>query len=155
MSVQHSGGVYFPGKTPPPPPWPSYGGTLSWPFLSLSLCLVKEGFSLEKLRKSSEPITAVRQAIWGNSDARRGFILHCQCNVGGAQLQCTEAFFLSLNSNFLSFKIWPAEEEVQKQLVERKVCLQAKKGVLAGTLPSVTQRLETQLPDLSWGSKGN
>jgi hypothetical protein len=31
--------------------------------LSLSLSLVKEGFSLGKLRKSSEPITAVRQAI--------------------------------------------------------------------------------------------
>jgi hypothetical protein len=48
-----------------PPPQPSYGGTLRSTFLSLSLslCLVKEGFSLGKLRKSSKPTTAVQQAI--------------------------------------------------------------------------------------------
>jgi hypothetical protein len=70
---------------------------------SLSLCLVKEGFFLGKLRKRSEPSTAVRQAIWGNSEARQGFILHCQCYVGRTQLQCTKAFsfFLSLNTNTL------------------------------------------------------
>jgi hypothetical protein len=44
----------------PSPPQPSYGGTLR---LNFSLCLVKEGFFLGKLRKSSKPITAVRQAI--------------------------------------------------------------------------------------------
>jgi hypothetical protein len=32
--------------------------------LSLSLSLVKEGFSLRNLRKSSKPITSVRQATW-------------------------------------------------------------------------------------------
>jgi hypothetical protein len=58
VSIQHSGGVYFPGETPP------HGQQLlGWPFLSLSL-LVKEGFSLGKLRKSSKPTTAEWQAIW-------------------------------------------------------------------------------------------
>jgi hypothetical protein len=33
------------------------------PFLSLSLCPVKEGFSLGKLKKSSKPITVGWQAI--------------------------------------------------------------------------------------------
>jgi hypothetical protein len=90
-----------PGETPPPPR-PSYGGTLRSTF-SLSLCIVKEGFSLGKLRKSSEPIIAVWQAIWGNSDTRWGIIPHCQCYVGGTRLQCTEAFsfFLSLNTKSL------------------------------------------------------
>jgi hypothetical protein len=45
-------------------PRPSYSGTLRLTLsLSLFLCLVKEDFSFGKLRKSSEPITAVRQAI--------------------------------------------------------------------------------------------
>jgi hypothetical protein len=35
---------------------------LSGPTFSLSLSLVKEGFSLGNLRKNSEPISAVRQA---------------------------------------------------------------------------------------------
>jgi hypothetical protein len=76
---------------------------LSGQLFSLSLCLVKEGFFLGKLRKRSEPTTAVRQAIWGNPEARQGFILHCQCYVGRTRLQCTEAFsfFLSLNTNTL------------------------------------------------------
>jgi hypothetical protein len=64
MNIQHSGGVYFPGENRP------HHGLATvelsgQPFLSLSLflCLVKEGFSLGKLRKSSKPIIAVRQAI--------------------------------------------------------------------------------------------
>jgi hypothetical protein len=61
VSVQHSGGVYFPGETPHHDL--AMVELSGQPFLSLSLCLVKEGFSLGKLRKSSEPITAVRQAI--------------------------------------------------------------------------------------------
>jgi hypothetical protein len=86
-----------------PPQWPSYGGTLRSTFFSLSLCLVKEGFSIGKLRKSSKPTIAVWQAIWGNSEARWGFIPHCQCYVGGTWLQCTKAFslILSLNANSL------------------------------------------------------
>jgi hypothetical protein len=72
------------------PPQPSYGGTHRPTF---SLCLVKEDFSLGKLRKSSESITAVRQAVWGNSDARQGIIPNCQCYVSGAWLQYTKAFF--------------------------------------------------------------
>jgi hypothetical protein len=59
VSVWYSGGVCFPGETP------HYG--LGMVELSgrlfLSLCLVKEGFSLGKLRKSSKPTTAVWQAI--------------------------------------------------------------------------------------------
>jgi hypothetical protein len=59
MSVWHSSGVYFPRET-------SHHGLATvelsgQPFLSL--CLVKEGFFLGKLRKSSEPSTAVQQAI--------------------------------------------------------------------------------------------
>jgi hypothetical protein len=57
------------------------------------VCLVKEHSSLGKVRESSEPITAVRQAIYENSDATRGFILDCQCYMDRARLQCTEAFF--------------------------------------------------------------
>jgi hypothetical protein len=86
MSIQHSG-----GETPPP--WPSYGGTLRSTFF----------LSLGKLTKSSKSITAVRQAIWRNSDARRGFRLHCQFYVWGTWIQCTEAFYPpSLNSNLRS-----------------------------------------------------
>jgi hypothetical protein len=73
------------------PPWPSYGGTLRSTFLSL--CLVKEGFSLGKLRKSSKPTTAVQQAIWGNSDTRWGIIPYCQWYMGGTWFQCTKDFF--------------------------------------------------------------
>jgi hypothetical protein len=58
MIVQHSDGIYFPRE---PPPWPSYGRPLRWTF-SLSVSLVEEGFSLGKLRKSSESTTAVKQA---------------------------------------------------------------------------------------------
>jgi hypothetical protein len=61
---------------------------------SLSLSLIKDGFSFGDLRKSSEPIT-VRQAIWENSDASQGLILDCQCYVDEAELECTEAFFSS------------------------------------------------------------
>jgi hypothetical protein len=61
MTIQHSSGVCFPGETNHHSlAMVELSGRLS---LSLSLCLVKEGFSLGKLRKSSEPITAVRQAI--------------------------------------------------------------------------------------------
>jgi hypothetical protein len=42
------------------PPWPSYSGPLKPTFLPLSL--LKEGFFLGSLRKSSEPIKAVKQA---------------------------------------------------------------------------------------------
>jgi hypothetical protein len=77
-----------------------------WPFLPLYL--VKEGFFLGKLRKSSAPTTAVRQAIWGNSDARWGIMPHFQCYVGRTWLQCTEAFSFFLSLNSVSFKIWPA-----------------------------------------------
>jgi hypothetical protein len=45
------------------PQWFSYSGPLRATF-SLSLSLVKEGFSLRNLRKSSKPITSVRQATW-------------------------------------------------------------------------------------------
>jgi hypothetical protein len=62
MTVWHSNGVFSPGESPP---WPSYGGPLK---LTSSLSLVKEGFSLGKLRKSSEPITAIRQATQGFGD---------------------------------------------------------------------------------------
>jgi hypothetical protein len=42
----------------------AYSGTLRLTFsLSPSVCLVKESFSLGKLRKSSKPNTAIRQAI--------------------------------------------------------------------------------------------
>jgi hypothetical protein len=60
VSIQHSGGVYFPGETPPHHHslvMMELSGQL---FLSLSLCLVKEGFSLGKLRKISKPTTAVQ-----------------------------------------------------------------------------------------------
>jgi hypothetical protein len=77
------------------PPCPRYSGTLRSNF-SLSLSIVKEGFSFGKLRKNSEPITAVRQAISENSAAGWGLILDCQCYVGRARLQCTEAFFFAL-----------------------------------------------------------
>jgi hypothetical protein len=61
MSVLHSGGVCFPGEI-------SHHGLAmvelsGQPVLPLSLCLVKEGFFLGKLRKRSEPTTAVWQAI--------------------------------------------------------------------------------------------
>jgi hypothetical protein len=75
MSVWHSGGVYFPGETTP------YSLAMvelsGRPLLSLSFCLVKEGFFLGKLRKSSKPTTAVQQAIWGNLGARWGIMPHC------------------------------------------------------------------------------
>jgi hypothetical protein len=62
VSIWHSSGVCFPGETTH-----HHGLDMvelsGQPFLSLSLCLVKEDFSLGKLRKNSEPITAVRRAI--------------------------------------------------------------------------------------------
>jgi hypothetical protein len=56
MTIRHSDGVYFLGAT-------HHHGLATADLLSLLLCLDKEGFSLGNLRKSSEPITAVRQAI--------------------------------------------------------------------------------------------
>jgi hypothetical protein len=53
VNVQHSGGVYFPGEAP------HHGLAMverSGPAFSLSLCLVKEGFSLGKLRKIPSPL---------------------------------------------------------------------------------------------------
>jgi hypothetical protein len=52
--------------------------------LSLSLCLVKEGFFLGKLRKRSKPTTAVRQAIWETQRPGRG--LYCTANATWAEL---------------------------------------------------------------------
>jgi hypothetical protein len=74
-------------EIPLPRPWPSYSGPLRLTFsLSLSLSLVKEGFSFGKLKKSSEPITTVRQTTRENSGASWGLILDCQCYVSGARL---------------------------------------------------------------------
>jgi hypothetical protein len=86
MVVQHSDGVCLPGEPP------HHG--LATVDLSgrLSLSFVKEGFSLRNLRKSSESITAVRQATW-EIGACWELILDCQRYVGGAKLQGTEAFF--------------------------------------------------------------
>jgi hypothetical protein len=58
VSSQLSNGVCFPGE----PPYHGLAMVDLSGQLSLSLSLVKEGFSLGNLRKSSEPITAVRQA---------------------------------------------------------------------------------------------
>jgi hypothetical protein len=64
MSIRHSSGVYFPGQTPHHHHHSLATVELSGlPFPSLSLCLVKEGFSLGKLKKSSKPITVGWQAI--------------------------------------------------------------------------------------------
>jgi hypothetical protein len=55
------------------------------------------------------------------------------------------SFFLSLNANTLFQDLTHLRGDL-KQPVGRKVYLQAKKGVLARALPSVTQRLEMKLP---------
>jgi hypothetical protein len=70
--------------------------------LSLSSSLIKEGFSLGKLRKSSKPITAIRQATRENLGASQGLIPNCQCYVGRARLQCTKVFFIPLLKPSLS-----------------------------------------------------
>jgi hypothetical protein len=84
-----------------PPTMAALWGTSQVDLLSLSLSLsfVKEGFSLGKLRKSSVPITAVRQVTQENSGAIWGLILDCQCYMGRAELQCPKAFFLSTLSS--------------------------------------------------------
>jgi hypothetical protein len=74
-------------------------------YLSVSLTLVKKGFSLRKLKKNSKPITAVKQAILENLVASRRLALDCQCHMGKADLQVHRGFFLCLNSLSLSFKI--------------------------------------------------
>jgi hypothetical protein len=52
------------------------------------------------------------------------------------------SFFLFLNSNSVF-------QDLTHLRGGLKVCLQAKKGVLARAVPGVNQRLETQLPDPS------
>jgi hypothetical protein len=134
-------------ERPPPPPWPSYSGPLRW---TLSLSLVKQGFSLGNLRKSSEPITAVRQATRENSGASQGLILDFQCYVGRTRLQCTEAFFLPLNSRFLpslNFQDLTHLGGGSKTAGGKKSFSSGYKAALAGALPCITQRLEKQLPD--------
>jgi hypothetical protein len=85
-----------------------------WPFLSLSLSLslIKEGFPLGNLRKSSKPITVVRQAAWENSGAGWKLILDWPMLHGQSQTSVHWGFF-PLNSllppslNYLPFKVWP------------------------------------------------
>jgi hypothetical protein len=97
----------------PPHPTPPHGLAIldlsGQPSLSLSLSLpfVKEGFSLGKLRKSSKPIIALRQATWDNLGASWGLILDCQCYMGRLRLQCTKAYIFLLLRRSPSFKIWP------------------------------------------------
>jgi hypothetical protein len=57
MTIWHYNGVCLPGK----PPYNDLATVDLSGRPSLSLSLVKEGFSFGNLRKSSEPITAVRQ----------------------------------------------------------------------------------------------
>jgi hypothetical protein len=77
-----------------PPPQLSCSGPLR---LTLSLSLIKEGFSLRNLRKSSKPITVVRDTTW-EIRAGWGLILDCQWYMGRAKLQCTKTFFLQLSA---------------------------------------------------------
>jgi hypothetical protein len=68
----------------------------------LSFCLVKDGFSLGKLRKSSAPITAVRQAM---RELRRQAGDYTALTMLRGQNPTSVHqgffFFLSLNSNSL------------------------------------------------------
>jgi hypothetical protein len=66
--------------------------------------------------------------------------------MGRTQLQCTKAFSFFFSSNadslFQDLTRWKGKFVFKPQKVFWP------KGVLAGALPGVTQRLETQLPDL-------
>jgi hypothetical protein len=88
--------------------------------LSLSRCLVEEGFSLGKLRKSSKTTTAVWQAeeTWTPG----GGLCHTMWVEPDFSAPRLFFLFFSLNANSL-FQDLTRLREVQKQPVERKVCL--------------------------------
>jgi hypothetical protein len=139
----------------PPPPRPSYGGTLRLTFSPSLSVLLRRAAPLGNWGKAPSPLQLYSRQSEGTRTPDGG--LYHTTNATWAEPDFSAlrlfSFFLSLNANSL-FQDLTHLRGGPKTASGRKVCLQATKGVLAGALPGVTQRLKTQLPDPPWGSKG-
>jgi hypothetical protein len=88
-------------------------------------------------------------------DIRQGFILHCQCYVGGTQLQCTKAFssFLSLNANTL-FQDLPSLKGGLKTAGGKESLSSSHKRCSGQVTPRCHPKAEDTTSRSPWGPKG-
>jgi hypothetical protein len=98
VSVRHSGGVCFPGETPPPRP--SYGGTLRSTFSPSLSVLLGRVSSLGNRGKGPSPLQLYGRQSEETQRPGRG--LYCTASATWVELDFSAfSFFLSLNANTL------------------------------------------------------